>query len=158
MPSTAKRLGKIALSTLLYMIVFDLAGVALCFFFEVAPVRGTSTALFYTIWLVLGVLCGLFSYNTGGGLASPKSNVDWSARADSGKAGLRVILAMLFVLAALSIACYLLLWRYHPESSFFVPDSAPPTLTFFGAIFASAIFAHKSLRPEPAKSVSRTDE
>jgi hypothetical protein len=152
MPSAAKSFGKIVLATLLYLIVFDVVGVAACFFFDVVPLRGTSTALFYTIWAVLGIFCGMLSYNTGGGLASPKSTQDWSTREESGKAGLLVILAMSFVLAMLSITFYSLLWRYHPEPSFFVPDSAPPTLTFFVAVLAAAIFAHKSLRSPPGGS------
>lgn len=152
MPSVVKKLGKIVLSTLLYMIGFDLVGVAACFFFDVAPIRGVSTALFYTIWFVLGVFCGLLSYNTGGSITALKSNEDWSTREDSGKTGLLVLLATLFLLVTLSIACYLLLWQYHPESSFFVPDSAPPTLTFFVAILGSAVLAHKSLRSPPPKT------
>ena len=145
--------GKILVCTLLYLVVFDLAGVALCFFFEVAPVRRSSTALLYVIWLVLGVFCGLLSYNTAGKMASPKSDMDWSTREDSGKTGILVVLTTSVVLIALSAVFYLLLWQRSPESSFFVPDNASPTLTFFAAVLASAVFAHKALRSVPSKTV-----
>jgi hypothetical protein len=153
MPSVAKKLGKMAASTLLYLIAFDVVGVVVCFFFDIAPLRGKSTALFYAIWFVLGVFCGLLSYNTAGSIASPQSNVEWTNREDSGKSGLLAVLTISVVLTALSVAFYLLLWRYQPEASFFVPDTPSPTLTFFVTILASVVFAHKSLRSAPKKSV-----
>jgi hypothetical protein len=140
-------------SSLAYLAVFDLIGVAMCFFFDVmAPfVRGTSTALFYAIWLVLGIFCGILSYDTSGSFASPDSKGDWKNRADASKTGLLVILMSSVILAALSISFYLLLWRRQPASSVYVPDSASLTLTFFVAVLASVIFAHRSLGPEPKK-------
>jgi hypothetical protein len=57
----------------------------------------------------------------------------------------------LVVLVTLSIACYLLMWQSHPESSSFVPDSEPLTLTFFTAVFAGEVFERTALLPEPKK-------
>ena len=154
MPSVAKKVAKIVLCTLLYLIAFDVTGVAACFFFEIAPLRGVSTALFYTIWLVLGIFCGLLSYNTGGRIASGPSKDDWSTRPDSGRAGLLVIAITLLLLAILSVVFYCLVWQRQPESSFFVPDNTAPTLTFFVAVLGAAVFAHASLRSEPKKAES----
>ena len=116
------------------------------------------------LWLVLGLLCGLFSYSTAGKIASSKSPADettptlafddWISRPDSGKAGLLVLLVTFIVLAALAVFFNLLWWGGSMEPSGFVPDSRPLTLTFFGAVFASSVFAHKSMR-STSKAKSR---
>lgn len=134
------------------LVVFDLVGVVVCFFFDVMPLRDSSTALSYAIWFVLGSFCGLFGYNAGGSSASPASEGDWTNRDDARKTGLLVILATLVILLTLSIVCYRLMWQYHPESSSFAPDSGPLTLTFFVAVFAAQVFAHTTLLPEPEKN------
>jgi hypothetical protein len=133
-----QKLARVVIFTLIYLVVFDLIGVVVCFFFDVAsalPLRGNSTALFYAIWFVLGVFCGLLSYNTG----------------TSFVAGFLVVMTTAVILTALSISCYVLLWRYDVETSFYVPDNAAPTLTFFVTVLASVVLAHKSLGPEPTK-------
>ena len=148
------KLAKIAISTLVYLVAFDLIGVVASFVFDVLgalPLRGSSTALFYAIWFVLGVFCGILSYQTGGSMYFPKSEGDWTTREDAGKAGLVVVLITSGILVTLSVAFYLIFWRGSWESSVFVPDSGPLTLTFFGTVLASVIFAHRSLRPVPKK-------
>jgi hypothetical protein len=148
----AQKLGKIVAFTLLYLVLFDIVGVVVCLVVDVAPVRAKSTALIYVIWFVLGVFCGMLSYNTGGRIASGESKGDWTGREDAAQTGLLVVLTTSAVLVTLSIPCYLLLWRYDMESSFFVPDSAPLTLTFFVTVLASVVLAHTALRPEPKKT------
>lgn len=141
-------------STLLYLVVFDLIGVVVCFFFDVAsalPGSRTSTALFYAVWMVLGIFCGMLSYNTGGNIASESGNGDWTSREGAGKTGLLVVLVTSAIVVTLSILCYRFLWRYGVESSFFVPDNAAPTLTFFVAILASIVAAHNVFRPKPGR-------
>jgi hypothetical protein len=148
----ARKLGKIVLSTLLYLAVFDLAGVAVSFVLDVLgalPLRSNSSAAFYAVWFVLGVFCGLLSYDTNGRLASGESKADWTAREDAAKTGLLVVVTTFAVLFGVSVICYLLLWRYDVQSSYFVPDNAPLSVTFFTAVFASTVFAYKSLRSRP---------
>jgi hypothetical protein len=159
--SIVKTLGKMVGSLLLYLVGFDIVGVIVCLFFDILSLGDSDTAVYYALWFVLGVFCGLFSYDTGGSIASPKSSADgtdeqatnqeWTDREDSGKYGLLVILVTLVVLGALSVIFYRLWWQGSMEPTGFAPDSGPLTLTFFGAILASSIFAHKSFRTAPKK-------
>ncbi len=152
MLSVAQTLGKILACIAVCLVGFDIAGVALCFFFDVMPLRASSTALSYAIWFVLGVFCGLFCYNGGGSCASTGGEGDWTSHKDAAKTGLLIIPVTVAVLVTLSVVFYRLMWRYHPESSSFVPDSEPLTLTFFVAVFAAVVFAHTALLPEPEKN------
>ena len=135
------------------LVVFDIIGVAMCFYFEVfVSSRQTSAALYYTIWFVLGVFCGVIIYVAGGGLVSPETKGDWTTRGDARKTGLLVILTTSVVLAALSFAFYRLTWRLsNLADSHYVPDSISHSLTFFITIFASTIFGHVTLGPTPVK-------
>ena len=151
MLSVAQKAGKIFACIVACLVAFDIVGVVACFFFDVMPLRASSTALSYTIWFVLGVFCGLFAYDAGGTAASPNSQGNWSDREDARKTGSLAILVTLAVLVTLSIVCYRLMWQYHPESSSFVPDSEPLTLTFFAAVLAAEVFEHTALLPEPKK-------
>ena len=147
-----KKFGRLTAFTLLYLVVFDLIGVAACFFLDVIPSRGSSAALMYAIWFVLGVFCGLLSYITGGGIMSGESKGDWMNREDAGRTSWLVIAATSAILAALAIPCYLTMWRrFDMESSYFVPASEGLTLTFFLTILAVMIFGHKTLLGEPTK-------
>jgi hypothetical protein len=151
--SLALKFGKIVVTTLAVLVASDVVGVAMCFFCEVfLSSRQTSTALYYAIWFVVGVFCGLISYMTSGGLVSPETKGDWTNLADAGKTGILVILTTAAVLTALSILFYRLTWRLpNLADSYYVPDSESLTLTFFVTILASVIFTHKTMRPEPAK-------
>jgi hypothetical protein len=160
------RLAKIVGCTLAFLIVFDIAGALVSLFFEIVPLLGVSRPLFYAIWFVAGVFCGLFSYNSAGQLASPKADdfeaarnkaagkkekeEDWSNRADSGQTGLLVIFTTAAVLVPLSLLFYHLWWQYFRSSSNYVPDDGPLSLTFFITVLASTIFAHTNFR-SPSK-------
>jgi len=155
MLTVAQRFGKVLACMVVSLVVFDIAGVVVCFFFDVMPLRDSSTALSYAIWFVLGAFCGLLGYNGGGSCASPNAEGDWTSHKDAAKTGLLVILATLVILVTLGFVCYRLMWQYHPESSSFVPDSEPLTLTFFVAVSAAQVFAHTTLLPEPQKVAGR---
>lgn len=134
---------------LLYLIVFDVAIVAVCFVLDIAPVRHKSALLFYTVWFVAGVFCGFLTYFTGGAILSADSDGDWTAGPDADKTGRLVVLCTSAVLVTLSILGYLFLWRGSTDSSYYVPGSAPLTLTFFVPLLASTVLAHRTVRPDP---------
>ena len=144
---SVKRLAAVAGMILIYLIVFDVGVVAISFVLDVVPVRHKSNALFYTIWLVAGVFCGFIIYYTGGAMLSADGKGEWMERADGGTAGLFVILALFLVLAGLSVLSYLTLWREGANSSYYVPDNAALTLSFFATVLASAALAHKLFQP-----------
>jgi hypothetical protein len=151
-----RKIAKIVLSTLLYLVVFDLIGVAACSFFDVASalplkIGATSTLLFYTVWIVLGIFCGLLSYDAGGKLGSASGPGDWTSREGAGRTGLLVVWIESAILAAGAIVCCLFLWSHDSSSGFFVPDNAGLTLVFFVAIAASVVLAHTQFRPAPEK-------
>jgi hypothetical protein len=135
----ARKLARIAASSASYLAAFALVGGIASFVFDVldaVPVRSISTALYYVLWCVLGIFCGLLSYDSGRRTASPQPPPDWTSREGAGKTGLMVILTEAILLAALFLPCYL------------VSGSVSLTLTYFIAIFASVVFGHFSLRPD----------
>jgi hypothetical protein len=147
---------KIVFCALLYLAGFDLIGVVACSFFDLAsalPLKlgNTSTLLFYTVWAVDGIFCGLLSYDAGGKLGSGKGPGDWSSRDGAASVGLLVLWLESAIVAALSILCYLFLWTGNLASSVLVPDDPRPTLVFFAAIVAAVVLAHTRLRPAPVK-------
>ena len=149
--SLAAKLAKIAGSTILYLVVFDIAGVVVSFVFEVAGAvrRDITAALFYALWFVLGVFCGFLNYNTAGGLASPKSEGDWTNQVDASKTGLLVCAISIFLLIGLSVLFFSIFWSGGGTRDPYVPDSMPLTLTFFAATAAATFLAHNVLRPSP---------
>ena len=149
--SLAAKLAKIAVCTILYLAVFDIAGVVVSFVFEIAGVvnRNISAGLFYALWFVLGVFCGLLNYNTAGGFASPKSEADWTDRADASQTGSLVCAISILCLIGLSVLFFSIFWSRNAEGDHYVPDSMPLTLTFFAATAAGTFLAHNVLRPSP---------
>ena len=147
----AAKLAKIAACTMLYLAVFDIAGVVLSFVLEVlgAVNRNISAALFYVLWFVLGAFCGLLNYNTAGGLASPKSEADWTNRVDASQTGWLVCAISILLLIGLSVLFFSIFWSRGAEGDHYVPDSMPLTLTFFAATAAATFLAHNVLRPSP---------
>jgi len=121
------------------------------FVFEVLGVvsRNVSSALFYVLWFVLGVFCGLLNYNTAGGLASPKSEVDWTNRADASRTGLLVCGIAILIITGLSFLFFRIVWSGGAEGDYYVPDSMPLSLTFFAATAGATLLAHTVLRPTP---------
>ena len=142
-----QELGAIAAWTLFYVVLTDLVGAAVCFYLDTFTDDSMGAALFYTIWFVLGVFCGMFIYVSAGSSFPPRSKYERSTREEI--SGLLVILTAPVVLLALSIPLYLFQWRYIMSSGF-VEDSAPLTLTFFVTIAVSMGFFHYALRPDPS--------
>ena len=101
-----KKILKIAVCTILYLIVFDVIGVVASFILDVLfslPVRSASVAAFYALWLVGGVFCGLLNYDTAGGRLYPKVEGNWSKEKDAVSAG-RLVRAVAIVVTILACA------------------------------------------------------
>ena len=112
--------------------------------------RRTSAALYYTIWFVVGVFCGVLIYTSCGSFTADKKGrlMEW---ADKGQTGLLVILTTAATLAGLSVFFYRHDWQYSRADSVYVPDSESLTLTLFFTIVASEILMHKAFGPEKPK-------
>jgi hypothetical protein len=145
--SFVRKLGRIAVSTLLLLVGFDVVGVAAGFFCEtiVGP-RKTSTALYYAIWFVLGVFCGLLCYFANSG-EDPK-------RPDT-KTGLLAVLTTPLILGALCFLFYRLFWRLNMAPSVYVPDNEGLTLTFFITVAVAMAFTHHVETDKPTKVKGR---
>jgi hypothetical protein len=152
--SLAAKLGKIAACTILCLAVFDIGGVVVSFVLEVAGVvsRNTSAALYYAIWFVLGVFCGILNYNTAGGFASPKSGADWTDRADASQTGRLICAISILLPIGLSVLFFSIFWSRGAVGDHYVPDSMPLTLTFFAAAAAATFLANHALRPVRANT------
>lgn len=144
--SLAAKLTRIAACTMVYLVVFDLVGVAVSFVFDVVDV---GAAPFYALWFVLGVFCGLLNYNTAGGLAYPKSGTELTDQDDASKTGLLVCAISILLPIGLSFLFFSMFWRGRVVRDPYVPDSMPLTLTFFAATAAATLLAHNVLRPSP---------
>jgi hypothetical protein len=141
------RMFKTALAFLITLVVFDVVGIGVCFIFEVVPFRRGSSLALFAVWFVLGVFCGLISYMQGGPRLLGKEEKDWTGREDAGRIGAGVIGVASAVLAVLSGLSWLLWWSSNADGEYYVPDSMAPTLTFFGTILASMVFARNLFKP-----------
>ncbi len=138
-------------ATLGFLVAADLLGVAACFLFDVfGSERATSGALYYAIWFVLGVFCGVFIYSLSDAFTSPETKGS-KEQGDHGRAAVLVITSVAIVLTCLSVLFYRFDWRYSHADSVYVPDSESHTLTFFITILITLILANRTLAPEPKK-------
>jgi hypothetical protein len=136
---------------LAYLVAFDVLGVAVSFIFDALPLEGVSTFLFYTVWLVAGVFCGLLAYNKAGSILLKVKEGDWSGDPGSGKTGLVIIFITAIVLANFIALFKVSAWKAGGASDPFVPDSIPLTYTFFITMLVSMIGGHFFLRPKPTQ-------
>lgn len=146
---------KTVLVTLLCLVAADVAGAIAVTIFDILPLRFASAAVAYAIWLVLGVFCGFFAYNTAGDWASPKAPAgaaDWSARPGAGGVGTGVMITSLVVVVTLAVAFYMLGWsgRVAADDDY-VPDSLSHSIVFCLAVAGGLIAARFMLMPTPDK-------
>jgi hypothetical protein len=135
----ARKLAGIAGVFLLCVAGFGLIGGIVSFVFEYIgdlSMEGIDGVIFYVLWCVLGIFCGLLSYDGGGKFASPDSPGDWTGREDARKTGLVVALTETVLLLALFLPCYL--WA----------SSLSLVLTYLVTVFVSIMFGHFKLRPK----------
>lgn len=150
--SLVRRVGLTALSLVLYLVGADLVGVAACFVLDVAPIRGKSPALGYTIWAVLGIFVGMIHYGSAAASASGR-DVEQAApsRAEARSAERLVVAVTAALLAGLTALFWRLFWEGSVDADFaVVPDHRPTTLVFFAAIMAATAFSHHLFMPQEA--------
>ncbi len=150
------RIVKIFLSTLLYLLGFGLLGVLVCAIFDVASVLplklgNTSTMLFYAVWIVDGMFCGLLSYDAGGRIGSEKGPGDWTSREGAARAGLVVVVVQCLLVAGLWILCRVFLWQRGIESGIIAPDNPRVAFVFAASTVISAAVGHFHFRPAAQK-------
>lgn len=136
-------MGKTALTVFASLAVFDLVGAILCFFLGI--VDEDSPAMYYTLWFVLAVFCGMLSYITAADMTSPKTP------GNAGKPGLLIIFTTIGVVAAVSLGCYLIWWRDGSGDSAYIPDNEPLSITFFVTVIATSLLARHVSPPEPVR-------
>jgi hypothetical protein len=129
--------GRIMLKTLIvlgfHLVAANLIGVIACLLFDVAPLRFDSGALPYAIWTVLGIFTGFIVFGAAGEWAAPEGKGEWSGRPGAARTGNLVLATGLAGMAGLGLLFNGLWWSRGVHGEYFVPDSAPHTITFFGS-------------------------
>jgi hypothetical protein len=136
------------------LVAADIAGAIACTIFDILPLRGVSGALAYAIWLVIGVFCGLFVYNTAGAWASPKAEAagDWSARPGASRIGTGVLITSVVIVAGLAWLFYAIYWSHGVAGDDYVPDSESHSIVFFVAVLGGMAVGRFALMSDRAKS------
>jgi len=133
-----KQIGGVAVIVLFFVVVFDVAGVAVSFVLDMLSPRRDSLLARYAIWFVLGVFCGVICYGAGtGDERKPEAP------------GALVLATIVGVVASILAACTLLLWRTSYVADSYVPDSVPLTITFAIALIGGAAVVHGVSRARP---------
>ena len=145
---------RIVLRTILFLavwlIVFDVIGVVACVIFDVVPFRGSSGALPYAIWFVLGIFAGGITVMSAGERPAGAEDSDWTDDADAPKKAAIVFLTSLVLLGALAAFFNRIYWSRGVEGEYFVPDSMPHTITYFVSILCPMLFVLFSTKPKRA--------
>ncbi len=135
-----------------FMVAFVVGGVVLSFVIDILPIRGHSAGVFYAIWFVAGVFCGMLGYNAAGLVLSGKGELDWSQRPGAATVGWFIIGVTLIVAVGVFLVCRTLIWTGPPSDSFFVPESQLHTITYLATIFLATLVAQRLLGPDAKRS------
>jgi hypothetical protein len=148
-------IAKVASLTLFWLLIFDLVGAVVSFVLDVLESEDGTRESFYLIWFILGVYCGMLTYQGACGMLTYQGASE-SLRSGGGTGGTsregaigtgRLVLStMLVVLVALLVAGYRYLWP--AGSSAYVPDSESLTITFFVGIALSSAFWYRVTQTE----------
>ena len=121
--------------TLVCLVIADVLGVVACTFFDVAPIRGSDSAMLpYAIWFVFGVFCGLFMFSWAAGWVAKVDLSRKDAKALPASVANLVFLTSTAVLLALAGFFHWLYWSRGVNGEYYVPDSMPHTITFIVAV------------------------
>ncbi|MEA3031895.1 MAG: hypothetical protein QOG13_3220 [Sphingomonadales bacterium] len=133
-----------------WLVALDIVGVIACVIFDVVPLRGSSGALPYAIWFVLGVFAGFLAFATAGAWAAEAGEQDWMERPGGMAVGNRVLVSSLVVLLGLAALFWWLYWSRGVAGEYFVPDSMPHTIVYFVSAFGAMLVGRSTLRAKAA--------
>ena len=106
------------------------------------PSEGFNIVLAYTIWLVVGVFCGLFAYSYAGSWSSPKTaEGDWTTRSSASRIGTGVLVVGLLVVVSLAGLCQTFIWPGAGDNDYDVPFNMPRSIVFFVTVIGAMVFA-----------------
>ena len=128
-----------------WLVAADIGGVLACLILDITPLRYGSGALPYAIWFVLGIFTGLIAFGTAAEAAAGDGNEDWGRRAGAGRIANIVIAAGAVLLLGLGLLFYAIWWSQGARGEYFVPDSAPHTITFFVSVLAGMLIGRHAL-------------
>ncbi len=137
---------KTAVVFLLCLVVGDVAGVVACTIFDIAPIRGSSAALPYAIWFVLGAFAGFVALFGAGSWISGKGE-DWSDGPEGNKLATRIFLSALVVSLALGAFFWWLYWSHGVAGEYYVPDSGPHTIVYLVSALGAMWLGRVAQRP-----------
>jgi hypothetical protein len=135
---------------LFWLVLADVAGVLVCFVLDVAPLRYDSGALPYAIWFVLGAFTGFIAFGTAGEQTAPAGEGEWGTRQGARRSANIVVATGFALLPALGVLFNHLWWSRGVNGEYFVPDSAPHTITFFVAILLAMLIGRHAMVEERA--------
>ncbi|QDZ07605.1 hypothetical protein FPZ24_08975 [Sphingomonas panacisoli] len=134
------------------LIAGDIAGVLFLVFVEVLPFELFSTPLTYVVWFVFGIFVGLSAYGVAGEWSSPKRDGgDWFALPQAKQTGWVIVATQTVVLVALGYAFHRLYWSQGVAGEYYVPDSAPHSITYAVAVLGAVIAARSMFTPTPTE-------
>jgi hypothetical protein len=139
---------KTAVVFLVCLALGDVVGVVACTFFDIAPIRGKSGALLYTIWFVLGVFVGLITAFAAGTWIAGKDD-KWDEGPRAGPIATAIFLSCLAVSAGLCVFFWKIYWSQGVEGEYYVPDSQSHSLTYLVAALAGLWLVRLVSKPQP---------
>lgn len=139
---------KTAIVFLACLAVGDVVGVVACTIFDIAPIRGYSAALPYAIWFVLGVFAGVIASFGAGSWITGKGE-PWDEGPDARALMLWIFLSGLVVAGATGAFFWWLYWSRGVDGEYYVPDSAPHTITYLVAAVGAMWLPRLALKPSP---------
>ena len=134
------------------LILGDLAGMIFLVVIEILPFDLFSGALPYVVWFVFGVFTGLIAFNVAGTWSTPAiaGGGDWTNSPRAQAIGRTIVVMQTSVIAGLNYLFYRLYWSQGVAGDYYVPDSAPHSITYFVAVLGAIIFGSLLLMPKKA--------
>lgn len=139
---------KTAVAFLVCLAVGDVVGIVACTIFDIAPIRGNSAALPYAIWFVLGVFVGFIALFGAGSWISGKGE-NWDRGPEGAALSTRIFLSALVVALAIGAFFWWLYWSRGIDGDYYVPDSAPHTITYLVSALGAIWLGRLALKPSP---------
>jgi hypothetical protein len=139
---------KTAVAFLLCLGIGDVVGVVACTIFDIAPIRGNSAALPYAIWFVLGIFAGFIALYGAGSWISGKGE-NWDKGPEGVTLSTHIFLSALVVALSVGAVFWRLYWSRGVNGEYYVPDSAPHTITYLVSALVAIWLGRLALKPSP---------